>query len=227
MSQLLLTRQSTQTGHGPGKILSYHRATKYVARLGQAPTPFDDVAYAFMGDAHNGLAPATVILEDHYFNNANQTQVPTVANLVHLLGNDPTLELVGPFASGDADTEPVTVRKISYVPPKYMLLAFDAPLSPRQLLHEQELLRSVRRRIFSSLQSCLFQTELLRIEHVVFNPKNCSFGPLSASLRQRTNFQALLVQRAVLIQAMEPELIAFLIIVGSDLSRIIAKLKIN
>ena len=125
------------------------------------------------------------------------------------------------------DTNPINISDMNLIGPSYRvnqlgsasissshILALPVsraryPVREFQVLHEQELLRSVRRRIFSSLQSCLFQTELPRIEHVVFNPKNCSFGALSASLRQTTKFQVLLVQRAVLIQAMEPELIAF------------------
>ena len=51
MSHLILTRDPTTAGMVPGNILSYHRATKYDARVGQAPTPFDNRMYAFMGDS--------------------------------------------------------------------------------------------------------------------------------------------------------------------------------
>jgi hypothetical protein len=62
---------------------------------------------------------------------ANVVQVPTVAKLQQLLQDDLDAQLVGPFAAGDDDTEPVHVRKCVWIPNRYALLVFADGASPR------------------------------------------------------------------------------------------------
>jgi hypothetical protein len=131
ISHLLSVRTANDPANGPGTIQGYHRVTRYQPSLvGQSP--FDNIAYAFLGDVRNGQAPHTVIWDDACFNRAVAVQTPTAANLDQLLAADPAAELVGPFAAGDADTESVTVRNAVFIPNRYMAILLDDHLSPRQ-----------------------------------------------------------------------------------------------
>jgi hypothetical protein len=116
-------------------IQGYHRVTRYKPSL-VGTSPFDDVAYAFLGDVRNGQTPHTVVWDDTYFNRVAAVQVPTAANLDQLLAADPTAELVGPFAAGTADTadtEAETVRMLVFLPNRYMSMLLDDNLSRRQV----------------------------------------------------------------------------------------------
>jgi hypothetical protein len=112
-------------------IQGYHRVTRYEPSL-VGTSPFDDVAYAFLGDIRNGQTPHTVVWDDTYFNRVAAVQVPTAANLDQLLAADPAAQLVGPFAAGTADTEAVTVRTSVFLPNRYMSMLLDDNMSPRQ-----------------------------------------------------------------------------------------------
>jgi hypothetical protein len=97
-----------------------------------AATPFDDIAYAFWGDIRNGQSPHTVVWDDAYFARNAAVQVPTAANMDQLLAADPALELVGPFAAGDQDTESLTVRNSVYIPNLHMTMSLGDTMTPRQ-----------------------------------------------------------------------------------------------
>ena len=58
--------------------------------------------------------------------------VPTLGNVNHLLSGNPAVEVLGPFAAGDPDTEPLKCRKMVPVPAAYLYLLLDCTLTPRQ-----------------------------------------------------------------------------------------------
>jgi hypothetical protein len=121
----------TFAGHYRQPTDGYHRVTPYQPSLVGA-SPFDNVAYSFLGDVRNGQTPHTIVWDDTYFNRAPAVQVPTAANLDQLLAANPAAELVGPFAAGDADTESLTVRNVVFIPNRYMAMLLDDNMSPRE-----------------------------------------------------------------------------------------------
>jgi hypothetical protein len=132
ISHLLVARQVNDPADSAGSIQGYHhRVARYQPSL-VAATPFDDVACAFLGDARNGQAPHTAVWDDAYFARNAAVQVPTAANMDQLLAADPVLELVGPFAAGDQDTEVLTVRNSVYVPNRHMTMSLSDAMTPRQ-----------------------------------------------------------------------------------------------
>jgi hypothetical protein len=79
MSLILLTRGNAATADNPGEIIAYHRLSRFAPRMGLAPTPWDTLGFAFLGDIIQGLAPPTVLWDNNYFHTVNQTRVPTIA----------------------------------------------------------------------------------------------------------------------------------------------------
>lgn len=131
IAHLLLTVQPNDPVHAPGVIQGYHRLTRYQPSLVSA-SPFDNVAYAFLGDVQGGQAPHTVVWAETQFHQATAMQVPTADGLDQLLATDPNTELVGPFAAGDPDTEQLTVRFAAFIPNRYMVILLNDHLTPRQ-----------------------------------------------------------------------------------------------
>ena len=131
IAHLLLTIQANDPVDAPGVIQGYHRLSRYQPSLVSA-TPFDNVAYAFLGDVQAGQAPHTVVWGENKFHQATAIQVPTADNLDQLLAAAPDAEMVGPFAAGDPDTEQLTVRYAVFVPNRYMAILLDDHLTPRQ-----------------------------------------------------------------------------------------------
>jgi hypothetical protein len=131
ISHLLVVRQANDPADSAGSIQGYHRVVRYQPSL-VATSPFDDIAYAFLGDVRNGQAPHTVVWDDAYFARNAAVQVPTAANMDQLLAAGPAAELVGPFAAGDPDTEPLIVRNSVFVPNRYMTMLLDDAMTPRQ-----------------------------------------------------------------------------------------------
>jgi hypothetical protein len=131
ISHLLVVSQPNDPADAAGLIQGYHRVARYQPSL-VAVTPFDDIAYAFLGDVRNGQAPHTVVWDDNYFARNAAVQVPTAANMDQLLAAAPAAELVGPFVAGDPDTEVLVVRNSVYVPNRYMTMLLDDAMTPRQ-----------------------------------------------------------------------------------------------
>jgi hypothetical protein len=129
---LVLARQPNAAATDPGTILCYHRFTRYEAGLGEQ-TPYDGNCLSFFGDMIDGQVPPLVLLPDDLFNTAGSTQVPTSAQLDLLLAQDTSLELVGPFQATDPDTEAISVRRIAFLPHKYVPLVLGQAFTPRVL----------------------------------------------------------------------------------------------
>jgi hypothetical protein len=97
-------RQPNDPADAAGSIQGYHRVVRYQPSL-VANSPFDDIAYAFLGDVRNGQAPHTVVWDDACASSHRRQHGPTSCG-----------RLVGPFAAGEPDTEPLIVRNSVYVP---------------------------------------------------------------------------------------------------------------
>ena len=132
IGHVLLVRPVNGAAGSPGKVQAYHRTVRFEPGLIGA-TPFDSVAYAFLGDIQAGHLPPSVVWEGVYFNRTQDIQVPTAAYMDQLLAGDPTLEQVGPYAAGTADTELVNTRISMFIPNRYinLLLEHDG-MTPRE-----------------------------------------------------------------------------------------------
>jgi hypothetical protein len=130
LAHLLLVRPAGAPAHNPGTIVGYHRAVRYTADLIQ-PTSFDQSGFAFLGDVHQGQAPASIVWANEYFNRAPDINVPTAEYLDALLQGQADLQTVGPFPVGDPDTEILQVRNTVFIPSRYMPLFLDDELTPR------------------------------------------------------------------------------------------------
>jgi hypothetical protein len=129
---LVLARHLNAGEDDPGTVLCYHRLSRYEAGLG-AQTSLDGQCFSFLGDVIEDHAPPMVWLPDKLFNAAGPTQVPTFAQMDQLLAEDPTRTLVGPFQTGALDTESISVRRIAFVPNKYVPLVLTEAITPRVL----------------------------------------------------------------------------------------------
>jgi hypothetical protein len=67
----------------------------------------------FIGDVIHGLTPTTVYWTD----DAMQPTVVANVTLDAAFAGDPTIGIVGPFATGGAGTEAMATRKLAYLPP--------------------------------------------------------------------------------------------------------------
>lgn len=90
-----------------------------------------DVTYAFDGDLLDGTS-YNVILPNNDFNLiTNIVDVPTVPTVIAAIAGYPNLELMGPYANGDAGTETVRVRKIVPIPFAYTNIFLANTVTPR------------------------------------------------------------------------------------------------
>ena len=105
---------------------------RFDARMGQPTTPFDGRMMAFVGDSVEGQVPSTVIIPEDSFNAVGVQYVPTVAAMDELLAQDPNLTFVGPFTAADEGVEAVNVRRALWIPNRYVIMALDEGLTPRQ-----------------------------------------------------------------------------------------------
>jgi hypothetical protein len=130
MAHLLLVRPNAAAADDPGTIQGFHRAIRYPPNL-IYPMSFDGVGFAFMGDVAAGQSPPSIILANHYFNQAGDAIVPTAAYMDELLAADPDAILVGPYPAGTANTELIRVRYITYIPQRYMAMFLGDDMTPR------------------------------------------------------------------------------------------------
>ena len=104
--------------------------------LGAPASPLDGKLYAFDNDLHRNQG-STVEINNHYFNLVpNTVLVSTVLNLLTELAADPTLETLGPYANGDANTEVVRSRYIIPIPFKYANIFLASGITPRRFFLE-------------------------------------------------------------------------------------------
>jgi hypothetical protein len=116
---LVLTRDATAPLADPGQITCYHRVTTFRLHMGLPATPFDNVAFAFLGDLVLHQAPPSIIWEGNNFHVLNhQVCVPTMLMMDQFLAaapDDPML--LGPYIDDDAGTEIVRTRRTMPPPP--------------------------------------------------------------------------------------------------------------
>ncbi len=132
MAFLALTRSATAAVDDPGLVTCYHRLTKFKTRMGLPATPFDSVAFAFLGDLVQHQAPPSVVWEGTNFHVVNQlVLVPTVQMMDQFLAAVPAEPLLGPYQNADAGTEVIKTRRTVLLPQKYVSLFIDNSLTPR------------------------------------------------------------------------------------------------
>jgi hypothetical protein len=114
-----------------GKIMCFHRVTKFPARLG-SPSQWDHQVFAFSG---NNVGPqiTTVHWRNEYFGQVNGgalLRVPTEQQADIEAAIAPTPTALGPYQNVDAGTETVKTRRTMIVPPAYIRLFLSGPLPP-------------------------------------------------------------------------------------------------
>ncbi len=97
-----------------------------------AHPPTDNKLFAFDGELIHGQG-VIVELPNQWFNLIPNITVATAANIQGLLGGDATLQMLGPFNAGDADTLDIRTRSIVPIPNKYVGLFLSQPegVTPR------------------------------------------------------------------------------------------------
>jgi hypothetical protein len=115
-----------------GRLFLLHRVAKFHAVVGMPPHQWDNRAFAFKGDLVQGQLPSVDFGSDYLHQIPGQQTVPTSDALTQLLAGDPALDMVGPFANGEAGTELIRTRRCIYVPPRYVTLFLETDLSPRE-----------------------------------------------------------------------------------------------
>jgi hypothetical protein len=98
-----------------------------------AHPPTDNKLFAFDGELIHGQG-VIVELPNQWFNLIPNIMVATAANIQGLLGGDATLEMLGPFNAGDADTVDIRTRSIVPIPNKYVGLFLSQPEGVTPLL---------------------------------------------------------------------------------------------
>ena len=124
---------SVRPGEEAPTVKCYHRLTKFLPRMGMPASPWDDKVFAFSGDLLNGQL-STVKWERALYQPAsnNQIIVGTDTLVEDQFAVDANIQLLGPFADGDAGTERVRVRNTVYLPPMFVSTMIDEEMSPRE-----------------------------------------------------------------------------------------------
>jgi len=114
-----------------GRIMCFHRVTKFPARLG-SPSHWDNNFFAFSGN-NSGPQVTTIAWRNDYFAQVNGgalIRIPTEQQADLEVSLAPPVDALGPYNNNDAGTETIRTRRAMVVPPKYIRLFLDAPLSP-------------------------------------------------------------------------------------------------
>ena len=99
-----------------GKARLYSCVHRWEDDLVASNPDLDGKFFAFEGELIE-KAGHTVVLQETLFNLLTNSQaVPTVPTIEAALAADSTLEMMGPYANGDANTEAVKTRRIVPVP---------------------------------------------------------------------------------------------------------------
>jgi hypothetical protein len=116
----------------PGQVMCFHRVTKFPARLLGSRTPWDNQYFAFLANNH-GPQISTVHWKSKLFAQANNGALLRVPmelqadECAFLVPPPPTL---GPYQNDDAGTKTVWTCCTMIVPPQYIWLFLNGPLSP-------------------------------------------------------------------------------------------------
>jgi hypothetical protein len=97
------------------------------------PSTWDDKFFAQKGELHRNQAILVEWKKSDYFHQLNQqVLVPAPGTIDAILAGQPDVELLGPYAQGEAGTELIKVRCTCFVPPKYVGMFLGKPLTPRE-----------------------------------------------------------------------------------------------
>ena len=109
-----------------------HRPTVYSVPMG-VQSEHDGTVTAFVGDVRSGMAPNVVFWPEEPFTPSTLVNVPTPEVIDAAYAGDAEIQLVGPYQDGEAAVDPITVRPLMYLPPKFVPLVMSAPyLTPRE-----------------------------------------------------------------------------------------------
>lgn len=119
----------------PGLIYGMHTVTRYATRFGFPVTQWDNGLFATIHDVVGNQIPPTVLFPADAFTRhatgANY-RVPSAQLIDAELAADEDVEVLGPYAIGDADTELISCRNIVGIPHRYMRHFIPGPLTPRR-----------------------------------------------------------------------------------------------
>jgi hypothetical protein len=115
-----------------GRLHVYLQVDKFHPRLGMPPSPWDDKMYAQKGELYMNQAVLVEWKSDYFHQLNQQVLVPMPDTIDATIAGDPTLELLGPYTPGEADTELIKVRKTCFIPPRYVGMLLGQPLTPRE-----------------------------------------------------------------------------------------------
>jgi hypothetical protein len=110
----------------------YLQVDKFHPRLGMPPSTWDDKLFAQKGELHRNQAVLVEWKSDYFHQLNQQVLVPAPGTIDATFAGQPDLELLGPYAQGEAGTELIKVRRTCFVPPKYVGMFLGEPLTPRQ-----------------------------------------------------------------------------------------------
>ena len=113
------------------KLHVYTQLDLFNPRMGLPATPWDDQMFIGKGELFNNQQ-TLVRWDPDYFRQGNATRVPTPMELSNLYAANGAANIVGPFTIADADTEVITTRRTCYIPPPYVALLLDQPVTPRE-----------------------------------------------------------------------------------------------
>jgi hypothetical protein len=113
-----------------GRLHVYLQVDKYHPSLGMLPSSWDDKMFAQKGELYRNQAILVEWKSDYFHQLNQQVLVPAPATIDATIAGQPDLELLGPYAQGEAGTELIKVRRTCFLPPKYVGMFLGNPLSP-------------------------------------------------------------------------------------------------
>jgi hypothetical protein len=115
-----------------GRLHIYIQVDKFHPRLGMPPSPWDDKLFAQKGELHRNQAVLVEWKSDYFHQLNQQVLVPVPGTIDATIAGQPEIEMLGPYAQGEAGTELIKVRRTCFVPPKYVGMFLGEPLTPRE-----------------------------------------------------------------------------------------------
>ena len=117
--------------HDDGLLHIYLQLAKFHTRMGLPATMWDEQMYTQKGELYHNQAQM-VTWNPAYFRQVNTAvRVPTKEGVDGAYAGDREAVYLGPFADDEAGTELIRVRRTCYVPPSYVPLFLEGPISPR------------------------------------------------------------------------------------------------
>jgi hypothetical protein len=116
-----------------GRLRPYFLPFRRDHAMGAIPHPATDgKLFAYDGELIHGQG-SLVELPNQWFNLTQVVTAPTTANIAARIAGEPQVEILGPYAAGDAETVDIRTRSIVAVPNKYVSLFLSQPqgVTPR------------------------------------------------------------------------------------------------